>query len=118
MSVPRKEPEPMSAPSPATTAWQWPADVLEFAARENVQQYLDPLLDATRLVFPTARRIHVSLEDDPQRSAESNIVFDVQVPGPDVPNYVEAQQRWIRQLYRFCPAPLVCTFCLVLEPIS
>jgi hypothetical protein len=48
----RKE-APMSAPVTTAASWQWPADVLEFAAKNQVQAYLDPLLLATRRVFPT-----------------------------------------------------------------
>ena len=42
----------MSAPVTTTAAWQWPADVLEFAAKTQVQAYLDPLLDATATYEP------------------------------------------------------------------
>jgi hypothetical protein len=105
----------MSAPLSAATTWQWPADVLQFAAKEKVGQYLDPLLEATRQVFPTARRIQVTLEADPEIRDDWHIVFDVEVPAPDVPNYVEAQHQWIGELYRCCPAPLMCTFRLYLD---
>ncbi len=37
-----------------TVAWQWPADVLEFARKNQLESYLDPLLDATR---PSTRRL-------------------------------------------------------------
>jgi hypothetical protein len=112
-----KETRIMSAPSPAATAWQWPADVLAFAAKENVQQYLEPLLEATQRVFPTARRLEVSLEADPEIHDDWHIDFDVQVPAQDVSDYVAAQRQWIRELYRCCPAPFVCIFRLGLEPV-
>ena len=56
----------MSAPPATVTAWQWPADVLDFAARSQVAGYLDPLLEATRRLFPTARDLRVMLEADPE----------------------------------------------------
>jgi hypothetical protein len=105
----------MSAPIPTATAWQWPADVLEFATRENVRQYLDPLLEATRRVFPSARRIQVSLEADPEIRDDRHIVFDVQVPGLGVAQARAAQREWNNELFRCCPAPLVCTFRLFLD---
>jgi hypothetical protein len=108
----------MSAPVTAGTQWQWPADVLEFAAKENVQDCLDPLLEATRHLFPTARRIRVILEDDPEIRDDWHIVFEVQVPASDVPNFVEAVHRWNRALYRVCPYALVCIFRLDLERVS
>jgi hypothetical protein len=108
----------MSAPVTTAAAWQWPADVLEFAAKEKVQAYLDPLLDATRRVFPTVRQIKVSLECDPEIANDWHIDFGVEVPAPDVSNFVEAQHQWIRELYRCCPAPLVCTFRLALDLVS
>src|SRR2546430_369421 len=100
----------MSAPSATATAWQWPADVLDFAARSQVGAYLDPLLDATRRLFPTARGLRVFLEGDPEIRDDWHIVFDVRVPRADVPHFVSAQHFWIDELYRICPAPLVCTF--------
>ena len=104
----------MSAPLPAVAAWQWPADVLEFAAKENVRQYLDPLLEATRRVFPTARDIQVSLEADPEIRDDWHIVFDVRVPNLSPSEGLAAQNRWNTELFRCCPAPLVCTFRLAL----
>ena len=100
----------MSAPAPPGTAWQWPAEVLDFASRFQVGAYLDPLLDATRRLFPTARELRVFLEDDPEIRDDWHIVFDVRVPRADVPQFVNAQHFWIDELYRLCPAPLVCTF--------
>jgi len=107
----------MSVLSTATT-WQWPADVLDFAARHQLDSYLDPLLAATRKVYPTARSLRVSLELDPELRDEWSIVFDVDVPQTDIPNYVSALRRWSDELFRICPAPLVCTFRLVLTPVG
>jgi hypothetical protein len=107
----------MAAPATTTTEWQWPADVLDFASKHNVAAYLDPLLLSTRRIFPTARQTKVSLEADPEIRDDWHIVFDVAVPREDVPNYVDAQDRWIRALYTVCPAPLVCTFRLLLVTV-
>src|SRR5438445_12911637 len=100
----------MSAPPATVTAWQWPADILDFAARSQVEAYLNPLLDATRRLFPTARDLRVMLEADPEIRDDWHIVFDVRVPRADVPHFVNAQHFRIDELYRTCPAPPVCTF--------
>jgi len=99
------------------TAWQWPADVLDFATRHQVESYLDPLLAATRQVYPTTRSLRVFLEDDPEIRDDWHIVFEVEVPQVDIPNYVQAQHHWTSELYRICPAPLVCLFRLTLIPL-
>jgi hypothetical protein len=104
----------MSAPASTVTAWQWPADVLDFAAQHQVEAYLNPLLEATQHLFPTAHNLRVFLEGDPELRDEWHLVFEVEVPKTDVPNYLEARRRWTAELFRICPAPLVCTFCLTL----
>ena len=47
-----------------------------------------------------------------------HIVFEASVPQEDVPNYVEAVDRWIREAYQVCPAPVICTFRLTLLPFA
>jgi len=107
----------MSALPSTTTNKQWAADIWDFATRNKVDAYLDPLLESTRRVFPTAQNIRVFLEDDPEIRDDWHIVFDVRVSQVDVPNFVEAQHRWIDELYLICPAPLVCTFRLGLTRV-
>lgn len=104
----------------ASTAvkWPWPADVLDFAVKHHVDVYLDPLLEATRRVYPTVRHIRVLLEQDPELRDDWHIALEVSVPQEDVPNYVEAVDRWIREAYQVCPAPVICTFRLTLFRIA
>jgi hypothetical protein len=108
----------MSAPLKTVAPWQWPADILDFAAQEKVQDYLDPLLEATRRVFPTARETKVCLECDPEIANDWHIVFDFEVPSRDVPHFVETLHRWNREAFAICPAPLVCTFRICSQMIS
>jgi len=98
--------------------WQWPAGVLDFAARNHVDIYLDPLLEATRRVYPTARSLRVQMELDPELRDEWHIRFTVEVPAQDIPNYARAQHAWGKELFRVCPAPLVCIFRLFLIPVK
>lgn len=104
----------MSAPVSTAVEWQWPADVVEFAARNKVQVYLDPLLEAIRRLFPTANVLKVYLGDDPEIHDLWNIVFEVQVSPADVPDYVKAKWAWHQEQFRICPAPLAPLFCLML----
>jgi len=108
----------MSTVSTVTPTWQWPADVLTFAAQHQVAAYLDPLLAATRQVYPTAQSARVFLEDDPEIRDDWHIVFEVRVPQVDIPDYVAAVHSWTREMFRICPAPLVCIFRLTLLPVA
>jgi hypothetical protein len=100
----------MSTLSIPGTAWQWPADVLAFAAEQGVADYLDPLLQVLRRLFPTAQRFRVLVEDDPEIRDDRHIVFDVHVPQEDVPDFLATTRRWHEEKFRICPAPLVCVF--------
>jgi hypothetical protein len=91
---------------------------LEFSAREKVQDYLEPLLEATRRVFSTARKMKVSLGCDSEIANDWHIVFDFEVPRQDVPNFVEGLHQWNREAFSICPAPLICTFRLYPQLIS
>jgi hypothetical protein len=104
----------MSALPSSPAGWSWPADVLEFARRQRVDGYLQPLLEATRGLFPKARDLKVFLEGDPEIRDDWHIVFEVCVSPADVPHFLPAKHFWTDELYRICPAPLVCTFRLIL----
>jgi hypothetical protein len=95
----------MSTVSTPLTTWQWPADLLAFAARHQVQACLDPLLQATRQLFLTARSLQVYLQADPEIRDQSYIVFEVLVPQTDIPDYRAAQHRWGDEVDRRCPGP-------------
>jgi hypothetical protein len=108
----------MSTLTPPTTSWQWPSDVLAFAAKHKVQVYLEPLLQGLQRLFPTALSIRVYLEDDPEIRDDWHITFDVRVPQADVSDYVAAKRAWHDEQFRICPAPLVCIFCLMLIRVA
>ena len=112
-----KEMPPMTAVTPATT-FSWSADVLSFAHEQQVEQYLEPLLEETRRVYPTLCSLEVTLELDPEIPDDRHIVFWVRVPRQDVPHFVEALHRWNKEQSRNCPAPLAWVFRLVLMLIS
>ena len=62
--------------------------------------------------------MRVYLDDDPEIRDDWHIIFDVRVPDTDIPDYVAATRPWYTELFRICPAPLVCTFCLMLVPLE
>jgi hypothetical protein len=107
----------MSAIPISTTPWQWSKDVLAFAAEYRVADYLEPLREATLRLVPTAS-LQVLLKLDPELRDDWHIVFEVRAPKKDVPHFVHAVHSWTDELYRVCPAPLVCTFQLSLHRIN
>jgi hypothetical protein len=108
--------ETMSHPTLTPTAGQWPPEVLEFAEQRRVRPFLEPLLEATWQLFPTAEKIEIFFERDQELRDVGWIVFEVRAPQQDVPNFVEAQRRWNCEALRICSAPLVCNFVLTLWP--
>ena len=94
--------------------WDWPPDVLQFAAKNRVDAYLEPLLEATRELFPTMDSLRVFMEDDPEIRDDWHIVFEAWVPSKDVPDYVQITQRWTEALIRIVPTTLGHIFRLTL----
>jgi hypothetical protein len=93
-----------SAPLPTV-----PEDVVTFAREQNVEQYLGPLIELARQVYPGATRFEVLTEDDPEIANDRHIVFDLDV-ALDVEQALEADGRWHAGLFGIVPAPLVCVF--------
>src|SRR5205807_2372481 len=55
----------------------WSKEVLDVAEQQQLRPLLEPMLKATRQIFPTARWIKVYAELDFQEPGEKNIIFDV-----------------------------------------
>jgi len=104
----------MSASAATPTTQPWPPEVLEFAAGRRIADLLDPLRLAVDRLFPVAHSVGVRLEDDPEIRDDRHLIFDVRVSQADVPDFAAAKRRWHEELFRLCPAPLVCVFRLVL----
>lgn len=96
----------------------WPPDVLEFAARRQVSDLLDPLRLALDRHFPPAQSVRVHIEEDPEIRDDCHLVFDVRVSRADVPDFGAAKRHWHEELFRLCPAPLVCLFRLTLVRVA
>ena len=107
----------MSAPVIPTTQWQWSAEVLTYAAERGLQAYLEPLREAVYRVFPTVQSLRIFVEYDQELRDVSWIVYEVEVPERDIPDFVQAVRTYGEEKFRICSAPLVCEFCLTLIPI-
>jgi hypothetical protein len=86
-----------------------PPEVSAFAEEQGVGAYLLGVLELTRRVFPDARRFTVLVEDDPEIAGDRHIVFELDVP-LTIPQSLAAEWCWSEELFRLCPAPLVCVF--------
>ncbi len=100
------------------TTWHWPADVKQFATGQGAEQYLEPLRESLARLFPTAVRANVQVYQDPELRDERHILFDVQVPIGDVPDYVKAEWAWAHELMRICPSVKLWLFGLYLVPLD
>jgi hypothetical protein len=107
----------MSAVIPPATSWAWPAEVLDFAAQNQIAAYLGPLRDAIAWLFPTAQGVSVLVEHDPEIRDHSCIVFEVSVPQRDIPDYVQARRKWTDDFRRICPGREGYLFCFTLIPV-
>jgi hypothetical protein len=108
----------MSAPAstpPATGTW--PADVLAFAAKEKIDQYLEPLRRELEQLFSTALEIKPEFQIDPELAGVACIAFAVTVPHADVPDYVSAYDRWYEAKRRVSPATVSHLFVMSLRPV-
>lgn len=93
----------------------WPADVVAFAAANGSKHCLQPMLEATQRIFPTANFVKVSVEEDPELRDNTQIVFDVQVSGFSYEQWKAASEEWGREHFRICPPLRAILFCLRLE---
>ena len=78
----------------------FPADVVAFAAAHQAEHCLQPLLEATHRIFPTASSVKVSVEEDPELSYNTQIIFDVQLAGLPFDEMRAADKQWIQESFR------------------
>jgi hypothetical protein len=119
-----KENSPMTIPQIASSdsssvsngaAGGWPADVLAFAAAHHGEHCLQPLWEATQRIFPTARFVKVSVEEDPELRDNTQIVFYVQVAGLSPAEARAADKQWNQEMFRLYPPLRKILFCLRLD---
>lgn len=90
-------------------------EVMAFAIASRVADYLNPLWRAIHRIFPTARWVRVLIDDDPEIRDDRHILFEVKVPDVGLEGARRGRNAWIEELFRVCPAPLVCVFRLDLD---
>jgi len=98
--------------------WTWSPEVLQFARDHGVAEYLDPMMEATRELFPTAREIRVMVETDPELAGVQAIVWEVDVLQADVGNYQDRNKQWMRAFMTICPKTLGHLFVQTLIPVK
>jgi hypothetical protein len=69
-------------------------EVVAFAAAHQAEHCLQPLLEATHRIFPTARSVQVSVEEDPELRDNTQIVFRVQIAGLSLDETQAARRQW------------------------
>jgi hypothetical protein len=116
--------EKMSAPQTTSatkssgtngTSGAFPAEVVAFAAANQVEHCLQPLLEATHHIFPTADWVKVEIDDDPEIRDDRHILYNVQVAGLPLTESRVAARKWNDAAFRICPAPLVTLFRLGMD---
>ncbi len=93
----------MSSNAPAAAPPAVPADVAAFAAENGVTDYVGPLLELTRSLFPTAR-IQPLVEEDAEIPELRYIEFRVDFGGMTAEEIVETRHQWSVRLFERCPA--------------
>jgi hypothetical protein len=101
---------PLARTNPA-----YPEEVLAYAAEKGVEEFLDPHLEISKRLFPSAQRLDVHLEEDPEIADLRFIVFRVDVADMDVEQAARTQDQWIRESRRCCPPTPDCAFVLGLN---
>jgi len=90
-------------------------EVLAYAEKNKLTPYLQPLLDATRRIFPNAQWVRVYYKPDPEVAGDATVIYDVRVSDLQYPEAWDARKAWIAELCRICPAPLTCDVTLLLD---
>ena len=86
-----------------------PAEVIDFAASQGVSDYLYPVLEMTRRVFPSSG-ITMSMDEDPEIAGDRHIVLSVDMTNLGVEEIVKTEWQWCGELFHCCPATQVWVF--------
>lgn len=89
-----------------------PAEVHELAASSGVTDYLAPILEMTRRLFPFAP-ICVLLDIDPEIPGDRCVRIEVDVSrNMDVDAMVQSYHQWTDEMFAICPITHSWFFCL------
>ena len=67
----------MSIDTSAELAVEVPSEVVALAAEEGVEEYLPKVIEMTQRVFPSASRLDVLTDEDPEIPDDRHIVMSV-----------------------------------------
>ncbi len=107
--------------SQATTSAEWTIpeseEVRAFAEEQGVAAYLTAVLQATRRIFPMAKRRAIYVEEDPEIANDRHIVVEAEVR-MDISEALAARRQWHEAVFQCCPAPLICVFRLSVDLVE
>lgn len=83
-------------------------DVFAFAREQGVDHYLQPLIELTQQIYPTATKFKIFVEEDGE-IRESFIVFELDA-ALNVEQAVAADRRWGEGFFRISVYPHSCVF--------
>lgn len=86
-----------------------PGDVVAFAAEHGVADYVFPVLQMARRIFP-GRLVTPRVEEDAEIPEERHIAMQVDVSGLNENQLFAAQQLWSAGIFEQCPAVHVHLF--------
>lgn len=99
----------MSIDTSVPIAVEIPAEVIQLAIEEGVEEYLPAVLEMTRRLFPSASPFEVLLDEDPEIADDRHILISVRIPGT-ASEAAAARSLWCGEISNCCPAPSVCVF--------
>jgi hypothetical protein len=89
----------------------FPTDVATFAAEHGVTDYLSPVLDMTRQVFPNAS-VTPRVQEDAETPEVQFLLVEVDTTDLDADQLVAAERQWSAGLFDHCPSTHAHLFCL------
>jgi hypothetical protein len=90
-------------------------EVVAFAREHQGEHCLQPLLEATHRLFPSARFVEVSVVEDPELRDNTQIVFHVRVGGLPGDEVRTAEKQWLQESRGLYPPLRKILFCLRLD---
>src|SRR5437763_539295 len=96
---------------------RWLSGAVASAASVEAAEYVEPLLEMTRQVFPQAQALQVSCQADAIDEGDWRIEYSVQAslsPG----EAVRAIEAWYARLFEICPSTHAIYFRLALHVLA
>jgi hypothetical protein len=87
-------------------------DTLVYAKERGVAEHLPAVLEMTRRVFPDARTVEVTVEDDVTNTGPRFLIVTVFIPKDwgESRSYYLTYEQWEEALFQICPARQAAEF--------